>query len=287
MAEGFVYVRNPYYPNLVTKFSLDPDVVDIIGFCTKNPRPLLKNIDVLNPYGQFWYVSITGLGREYEPFVPDKEEVIKDFIAISDKVGARAMGWRYTPIIIDEKHDVAHHIATFEYIAMRLEGYARLAVFGFLDLYPRLRKLHPDLHDASDEEKIILAKAFREIAKKHGLDLRLCSKEKWLAQYDIDVDGCMRISDYEASIGEKLDLKNPNPSRKNYCACYLSNDIGSYNSCGHGCLYCYANDDRVSTLKNISLHDDDSPLLIGNIGPNDKIREAKQVSLRKRQLLLI
>lgn len=33
--EGYVLVRNPYYPNLVTKFSLDPKVVDVIGFCTK------------------------------------------------------------------------------------------------------------------------------------------------------------------------------------------------------------------------------------------------------------
>ena len=38
--EGYVYVRNPYYPNLVTKFILDPKVVDIIGFCTKNPSPM-------------------------------------------------------------------------------------------------------------------------------------------------------------------------------------------------------------------------------------------------------
>ena len=44
--EGYVMVRNPYYPNLVTKFLLNKDLVDVIGFCTKNPRPMLKYLDV-------------------------------------------------------------------------------------------------------------------------------------------------------------------------------------------------------------------------------------------------
>ena len=58
--EGFVYVRNPYNPKRITKFLLDPKVVDVLGFCTKNPRPMLKHLDELKPFGQFWYVSITG-----------------------------------------------------------------------------------------------------------------------------------------------------------------------------------------------------------------------------------
>ena len=45
--EGFVYVRNPYYPEIVTKFVLNPDVVDVIGFCTKNPHPMLQYMDFL------------------------------------------------------------------------------------------------------------------------------------------------------------------------------------------------------------------------------------------------
>ena len=65
--EGYVLVRNPYYPSLVTKFLLNPDVVDVIGFCTKNPRPMFKYLDELKPFGQFWYISITGfeIGRAH------------------------------------------------------------------------------------------------------------------------------------------------------------------------------------------------------------------------------
>ena len=35
--EGYVCVRNPYNPKQVTKYSLSPEVVDLIAFCTKNP----------------------------------------------------------------------------------------------------------------------------------------------------------------------------------------------------------------------------------------------------------
>ena len=31
---GFVLVRNPYDPQSVTRYAINPDVVDLIGFCT-------------------------------------------------------------------------------------------------------------------------------------------------------------------------------------------------------------------------------------------------------------
>ena len=49
---GFVLVRNPYNPHSVTRYRLSPDVVDLIGFCTKNPAPMFRYIDLLQPYGQ-------------------------------------------------------------------------------------------------------------------------------------------------------------------------------------------------------------------------------------------
>ena len=284
--EGFVMVRNPYFPQIVTKFKLDPKVVDVIGFCTKNPRPMLQYLDELKPFGQFWYVSITGFGKDLEPNVPPIDEVIESFKVISNKIGPNAMGWRYTPIIINGTYTVDHHIKTFQHIAGALNGYTFLAVFGFLDEYPKMKRLHPELEDASDKDKITLAIELQKIAARNGMQLRLCSKEKWLRDYGIDVDGCMRLEDYERSIGTKLVLKQKMQARKGYCACYLSNDIGAYNSCLHLCSYCYANGDKLEVAKNHQRHDDASPLLIGNIGPNDKIVEAKQESFIDPQMSL-
>ena len=283
--QGYVLVRNPYYPSIVTRFKLNPEVVDVIGFCTKNPRPMFKYLDELKDYGQFWYISITAFDKDLEPNVPPIDQVIEDFIYLSKKIGSNAVGWRYTPIIINEKYTLNRHIETFEYIASCLEGYTSLVAFGFVDIYDKLAKIHPEIKDCDDKTKIEVAKVFKDIASKHHMELRLCSKEKWLKDYDIDIDGCMRVEDYENSIKQRLDIKQKMEARKGYCSCYLSNDIGTYNSCPHLCTYCYANGNKELVLSNYKKHDDNSPLLIGNLNKEDKVRDAKQESYKQEILL--
>ena len=81
---GFVLVRNPYNPHSVTRYRLVPDVVDLIGFCTKNPAPMLPHMDLIRPYGQYWFVTITPYGKEIETRVPDKRNVLESFRRLSD-----------------------------------------------------------------------------------------------------------------------------------------------------------------------------------------------------------
>ena len=267
--EGYVLVRNPYYPKLVTKFILDPKVVDVIGFCTKNPHPMLEYLDDLSDFRQFWYISITAFGKDLEPNVPHVDKVIEDFKYLSKKLGKNAINWRYTPIIINEKYPVERHIRAFEYIASHLVGYTSLAVFGFVDIYEKLKLNHPEILDTSDENKIYLAREFSKIAKKYNMNLRLCSKEKWLRNFGIDVDGCMRLEDYENAIGLNLKPNKKMQARKNYCSCFLSNDF---------CKYCYANGNAQFVKNNFLKHDDNSPFIIGTFSKDDIIKEAKQES---------
>ena len=95
---GFVLVRNPYYPQSVTRYAINPDVVDLIAFCTKNPAPMLPRMELLRPYGQYWFVTITPYGPEIEPHVPPKAQVLQDFITLSKIVGPDCIAWRYDPI---------------------------------------------------------------------------------------------------------------------------------------------------------------------------------------------
>lgn len=276
--QGYVLVRNPYYPKLVTRYLLNPKVVDVMGFCTKNPRPLLPYLDKIKPFHPIFHVSITIFERDIEPNVPKKQDVIEDFRQLSRTFGKNAMCLRYTPIIINEKYTLERHLRAFEYITSELEGYTSLVIFGFLDLYPHIETMHPEFHDCSDSDKIKIAQSFLEIAKKHGMELRLCSKEKWLKDYGIDVDGCLRLEDYEKASGLVLKPKKKMEARKSYCSCLLSNDIGAYQSCPHFCQYCYANREKSEIIENCRLHDDDSPLLIGNLKKDDIIKDAIQES---------
>ena len=111
--EGYVLVRNPYHPAQVTRYSLSPKVVDLMAFCTKNPHPLLSHMEALSSYGQYWFVTITPYGRDVEPNVPDKMQVMEDFKHLSEAVGIDGVGWRYDPIFIDENHTAGWHISEF------------------------------------------------------------------------------------------------------------------------------------------------------------------------------
>lgn len=114
---GFVLVRNPYDPQSVTRYAINPDVVDLIGFCTKNPAPMLPRMELLRPYGQYWFVTITPYGPEIEPHVPPKAQVLQDFITLSKIVGPDCIAWRYDPIFLSDTYTAARHIAEFEQMA--------------------------------------------------------------------------------------------------------------------------------------------------------------------------
>lgn len=284
--EGFVMVRNPYYPQLVSKFSLDPKVVDIICFGSKNPHPMIQYLDELKDYKLLWHITITGFKKDVEVNVPNIDDVIKDFITISNKLGKQSVIWRYTPIYTNEKYTIEYHIKAFSYIAEKLKGYTNVAIFGFIDLYDKLKRIHPEIMDCRDEDKVLICQEFLKIAKRNDMELRLCSKEKWLEEYGVDINGCIRISDYEKVIGEKLIIKQSTSGRKNYCSCYLANDIGAYNSCLHFCKYCYANDIPEKVKANYCLHDDNSPFLIGKSNVDDIVKEINQISNKDLQVRL-
>ena len=274
---GFVLVRNPYNPRSVTRYRLSPEVVDLIGFCTKNPAPMLPHMDLLRPYGQFWYVTITPYGKEIEPGVPDKREVLDSFRRLSDTVGPDRMGWRYDPVFISGEYPAERHIRAFEYMAKALSGYTRTAVISFVDLYEKTKRNFPEVRPVTAEQRLLLGKAFVEIAGQYGMTVRPCGEGDELARFGADCSGCMTVAMYEQALGRRLKVPKTAPARKE-CACYLGGDIGAYNTCGHLCRYCYANHDAETVLKSMAAHDPESPLLVGRPAPDDQVHEARQES---------
>ena len=286
LRKGFVLVRNPYNPKSVTRYRLTPDVVDCIGFCTKNPEPMLKYMELLKPFHQFWYVTITPYGKEIEPHVPNKLKVLESFRRVAEIVGANCMGWRYDPIFISDAYPVERHIRAFEYMAKALSGSTNTAVISFIDLYEKTKRNFPEVRPVRAEDCLTLGKAFVEIGKRYGMTIRPCAEGNALAQFGADCSGCMTIPMYEQAIGQRLKVPRQAPARKE-CACYLGADIGAYNTCGHLCRYCYANYDTKTVRQNMLKHDPASPMLIGHLMQGDAVHEAKQESWIDGQMRLI
>lgn len=285
--EGFVLVRNPYNPLQVTRYRLAPDVVDLIAFCTKNPAPMLPNMDALKAYGQYWFVTITPYGRDIEPNVPDKEKVMEDFKKLSDIVGVECMGWRYDPIFIDEKHSVEWHISEFEKMAEKLSGYTESCVISFIDIYKKVERNFPGAREVSKVDRITIGKAFVRIADKYGMTIRPCAEGDDLGAYGADCSGCMTVNTFETALHARLDVPKRKANQRNgQCACLLGVDIGAYDTCGHLCKYCYANTNAALVKENMRKHDPGSPFLLGKSMPGDVIHEAQQRSWIDRQLRL-
>ena len=285
LREGFVCVRNPYHPQQVSRYRLDPSVVDVIGFCTKNPEPMFPYMDLLRDYGQYWFVTITPYGRDIEPNVPDKHHLLDIFRCLSDMVGVNAVGWRYDPIFLSERYTSDYHLRAFEQIASALEGYTKTAVISFIDLYPKVRRNFPEVQEVTEVQRLMLGEEMIRLAQAHGMVLKPCAEGDELAAYGADCGGCMRISDYENAIGKKLIAPKRKGARAQ-CACYLACDIGAYNTCRHFCRYCYANAEPARVLAQSRLHDPDSPFLIGNYREGDRIHDVPQQSWINEQTSL-
>lgn len=285
LQEGVVCARNPYNPTSITKYKLDPEVVDLIVFCTKNPAPLLAYTDLLKPYGQYWYVTITNYEKDIEPHVPSKENVMEDFKTLSGQLGVERVGWRYDPIFLSEKYTLERHIEDFEAMCRTLAGYTDTCVISFIDLYQKVIKNFPEVREVGREDRIRLAKAFVEIGSRYGITIKACGEGIELAEYGVDCSGCMTQEVYERALDCGLNVPRTKGARTE-CGCLLGGDIGAYNTCGHMCRYCYANYDEKTVRDNMRNHDPKSPLLIGNITPEDVVHEAKQESWKDMQLRL-
>lgn len=283
--EGYVCTRNPYNPKQVRRYQINPDVVDILSFCTKNPAPMLERIHELDAFRQFWFVTLTPYGRDIEPNVPDKHLIITEIQQLSQMAGKQAVGWRYDPIFINQKYSIDYHLRAFQTICDQLQGYISFCVISFIDLYAKTKKNFPDVQEVSPAQQAFLAKRMSAIASAHGIPIRACCESPSLQKYGIITDGCMTKQVLEAATGCQLIMPKKSAARAQ-CTCLLGDDIGMYNTCGHGCLYCYANYDNRIVKANMAKHDPDSPFLIGNYQKDDIIIDVDQRTWVNRQISL-
>ncbi len=286
LREGYVLVRNPYNEKAVTRYELNPQLVDLIVFCTKNPIPLVTHLDELSAFGQLWYVTITPYGKGIEPGVPDKIDVIDAFKKISARCGKDSCIWRYDPIMIHEKYTRDQHLKSFEKMCAALSSFTETCVFSFVELYEKVKKNFPGLREVCADDQRFLAERLSKIAAGYGIRLTLCGQSKIsdqeLRSYGVDVSGCMTQAVMQRALHTALTVP-PHKAPRAECACYLGFDIGAYNSCAHFCRYCYANSDRAKVMQNMRNHNPASPFLIGGALPGDEVHQAVQFSFRNGQ----
>lgn len=282
LKEGFVYVRNPMNIHQVSKIILSPEVIDCIVFWSKNPRPMLARLDELKDYMYYFQFTINPYDMGMETNVPRKEGIITTFKELSGKLGPKRVIWRYDPILLTEKMDLDYHVRYFQEIAKRLAGYTNTCVISFVDLYKKTQRnlKETQAREPSLQETLQLSTQLFLIAKEYGITIQTCAEEIALESVGIKHGKCIDNALIEDLLGVKL-VVSKDPNQRKECGCVQSIDIGEYNTCAHGCKYCYANFRESMVVRNRAAHDPNSPLLIGCVGDSDKITERKLFSFMK------
>jgi DNA repair photolyase len=274
--EKFVYVRNPMNIRQVSVINLEPEFVDCIVFWSKNPKPMIDNLNLLKDYKFFFQFTLTPYESDIEVGLPSKTEIIETFKKLSDMISPQKVIWRYDPILINKKYNIAYHIDKFEKMASALKGYTEKVTFSFIDFYKKITENIKllEITEIPAEEKNIIAQNFSRIAKDNNLLIDTCAEDIDLSKYGITHARCIDDRLISKITGNNL-LVEKDKNQRLECGCVKSIDIGEYNSCSNGCVYCYANYSNDIVEKNCKKHIQSSPLLIGDVCSDDIVKERK------------
>ena len=265
---GFCRVTNPYggAPSTVP---LTRAAVDGFVFWSRNLAPFLVPLDEVKRRG-FPFIlqtTITGYPRALEASVPAAAHAAAQLRAAPERFGSRATVWRYDPILLTSITETDWHFANFVRLAGELRGATDEVVVSFADFYAKTATnlaAAAERHgfswrDPDPEEKRALLRRLASVAAENGMALTLCTEPALVgpvvrAARCIDAERLSDIAGRPVVAREK--------GNRPGCACAESRDIGAYDSCPQGCVYCYAVRNRTAVQRNRARHDAEGEALI-------------------------
>jgi hypothetical protein len=264
---GYCLMTQPYNRRTL-RISLAPNEVEGWVFWTKNIGPFLKYLPEIHALGRPFVVqyTINGYPRELETVVVSSQRSIDQARRLAGDFGPRVCVWRYDPILLTSLTDTDFHRRNFSSIASQLRGTTDEVIISFAHFY---RKTQSNLrraadqtalswHDPTEPYKRELTAELAAIAAENGMRLSLCAQPEY-GGANVGEARCVdadRLADIaHASIVAKINGNRPN------CLCYACRDIGEYDTCPHGCVYCYAVRNHADAAQRHRDHDPDAEFL--------------------------
>lgn len=263
LEKGYVKWRNPFSgQNSYVSFGNTRFIV----FWSKNPAQLLPCLPMLKERGIGCYIQYTLNDYEaegFEPSVPTLAQRIDTFRRFVDALGIGAVVWRFDPIILTDKINIDTLLHKIAHIADVLAGYTEKLVFSFADI-DSYKKVSRNLRQSGINYREWDEESMRDFASrlsalnrnKWKFRLATCAERIDLSEYGIEHNRCIdpelisRFAPDDDILQNFLYIARTDTGQRKACGCILSKDIGAYNTCPHGCLYCYANTSSASALSN-------------------------------------
>lgn len=239
LSRGIAEYRNPY-SGKPAAVSLSRDRVAAFVFWTRDPRPFLPVLSRIERegYRSVFHFTITGLPREIEPFVPPFAETVTAFRRLADTLGPRRVLWRFDPLLPGEGAEAL--VARFDRVSEALAGLSPRCTVSIAHPYRkslRATRHLPGIWEASGELRSAVER-IAALGRGRGFEMLSCCTPLFTG-WGIPPGACVD-SGYLKDLYPGADIpSSPSPVRPG-CLCRSSRDIGSYHTCRHGCLYCYA-----------------------------------------------
>ena len=265
---GFCRVHNPY-GGQTYEVALTVEAVDGFVFWTRNASPFLPQMAEVQRRGTPFVVqySVLDYPRLLDPSVPPAAEQVRLMHRLAADYGPDAVVWRYDPVVFSSLTESRHHVASFGRLARALSAATDEVVISFVNPYRKARRRLDQVaqgggfswFDPDAGEKRRLAAELAAIAADHGMRLTLCSQAELL----VPGAGAARCIDAErlARVAGRP-IRAPRKGNRPDCLCHQSRDIGAYDSCPHGCLYCYGVASQQRAVARLRSHDPGAAELI-------------------------
>lgn len=268
LEEGFAGWENPFGGQRYLVSLKREDVIALV-FWSKNYRPFLPVLERIRSVGYpaVFNYTITGLPRAFECHLVPTDDAIDSLLVLSRMYSSDHINWRYDPIVVSSITPPEFHEKRFAELCGRLRGHVKRCYFSYAILYGKVernfqrfeRENGVKIIDPPEAERIALAKRLAEIAAAHEIEMFTCCGDYLIdgrikKAHCVDGDAISRI--YYGGNWHGVER----PTRKE-CGCTESTDIGKYDTCPHGCIYCYANINKEQALKSSNTHDHESAFL--------------------------
>lgn len=264
---GYCKMINPY-SRLVYRVSLAPQDAHGFIFWTKNLGPFLRYLPDIRRLGYPFVVqyTITGYPRSLEQAVVEADQSVEHIKRVVAEFGPKTVVWRYDPILFSSATPRQFHLDTFARLARSLEGAVDEVVLSFAHFYQKTnrnlkleaRKRGITWEDPETSAKRDLVRTLVSIAGAHGMQVAICSQN----QYVTEGTRPARCVDAErlSAVAGRLIAAERRGNRPD-CDCYASKDIGEYDTCPHGCVYCYAVQHKSLAQQRYRQHDPEGEFL--------------------------
>ena len=246
---AFCEVPNPRFPGQKSRISLAADDVDCFVFWTRNPAPLFPFLPELDDgeYPYYFLYTVVDYPPLIEPAAGPLCKRIAVFKQLAARIGPGRVVWRYDPVILTGELGFSYHAERFRHIAEALRGCTDTVIVSFFDSYAkaekRLRQAGIQRLDPRSAANAGAAAAFlarlADTARENGMGIRSCSETFETEAAGVPRGSCIDAERIKREFGISVTAHKDRGQRK-LCRCGKSRDIGSYNTCPRGCLYCYA-----------------------------------------------